>query len=109
MGKIDDLYIASSYLEHYRHAKKRSIEFSLSFLSFKNIMRAKKCGYTGIPLTVARRGEAEKPSDRTIDRINNSIGYESGNVIAVCRCANSLKAMWENPTYPISIPVYAQG
>lgn len=99
---MDDLLIARKYISKADNAKKYDIEFSLSLVSFKNLMSAKKCGYTGIKLTTPRGGGLPiRCTDRTIDRIDNTLGYISGNVIAVCHAANQLKAVWENPNNPI--------
>ena len=98
---MDDYTIARKYVRKIDNAKSAKIPFSLSLNAFKNLMKAKKCGYTGIQLTI---GIERKPNftDITIDRIDNSKGYESGNVIAVCHGANQIKSRWEDPSNPIN-------
>jgi hypothetical protein len=51
----------------------RGVYFDLSFQTLKNVMRAKKCYFTGIPLD---------RNNRTVDRVNNKKGYVKGNVVA---------------------------
>jgi hypothetical protein len=99
---MNDLDIARRYINKAANAKQNNIQFELSFTSFKNLMKAKKCGYTGIKLTTPRGGGCSSLcTDRTIDRIDSQLGYISGNVIAVCSAANSFKAIWENPNNPL--------
>jgi len=99
-----DLIIAEKYIKKAESARLAQTEFSLSFVSFKNLMSAKKCGYTNVELTAPRSGGKHVlATERTIDRIDNSIGYVSGNVIAVCHAANKLKAILENPNNPMTI------
>lgn len=90
-----DLYVARKLHAKYENAKDRGIEFALSFRSMKNLMSAKKCYYTGIPLTRPEPGKTLKASDITIDRIDSTKGYVSGNVVACCNIANNMKAMAE--------------
>ena len=54
-------------------AKSRGIEFELPLQSLRNIMRAKKCYFTGQELT---------KRTKSIDRIDNTKGYVKGNVVA---------------------------
>ena len=42
-----DAYCAESYLIKMQSCQQRGVEFKLNFTSFKNLMRAKKCYYTG--------------------------------------------------------------
>lgn len=68
-----------------------------------NMLRAKKCHYSGIELTPgARPGEQQKFTDFSIDRIDSSKGYIPGNVVACCRAVNEMKSYLEsrgeNPT-----------
>ena len=93
---MDDLKIAKKYVTKATNAKQSGVEFTLSLTSFKNLMRAKKCGYTGIPLT---EGGNANPifSDVSVDRIDNSKGYVRGNVIAVAHGVNQVKGNLENP------------
>lgn len=63
-------------------AHSRGKEFNLTLLSVRNLLSAKKCYYTGRPLT-------EK--NISIDRIDNTKGYVIGNVCACDIEVNNLK------------------
>lgn len=93
---MDDVRIAQLYAAKSDQAKKGNITFTLPFISFRNMMRAKRCFYTGIDLTDSRPGMALRATDRTIDRIDCTKGYVKGNVVACCHAANNLKSVWEN-------------
>ena len=93
---MEDIEIARKYVEFYDSRTKEGKSVELSFTSFKNLMRAKKCAYTGVKLTDKEPGK-QRASDRTIDRIDNSNGYVKGNVVAVCFSANNFKSRLENP------------
>jgi hypothetical protein len=93
---MNESKIARAYLRKIQSAKDRGITFKLSLLSFSNLMKAKRCAYTHILLTepVSVKSGQKAPvrgTDRTLERIDNSKGYEKGNVIAVCHGANELK------------------
>ena len=88
---MEDTIIARKYLSKLENAKARGIEFKLTFIAYKNLVRSKKCFYTGIDLS-----EVEGAADqRTIDRINPNKGYVSGNVVACCKAMNHMKAVME--------------
>jgi hypothetical protein len=94
-----DLYCAKHLAWKAENAKKRGIEFDLSFQSMKNLMGAKRCYYTGIILTKSSGKEANgelRLSDFTIDRIDGSKGYVKGNVVACCHAANQMKNQFES-------------
>ena len=90
-----DLYVAKKMAKKARDAKDRGIEFSLSFQAMKNILSAKKCYYTGIPLTTSE-GSVQKASDLTIERVDPSKGYVVGNCVAACYAANNIKSQLES-------------
>jgi hypothetical protein len=94
-----DLYCAKHLTWKAENAKKRGIEFDLSFQSMKNLMKAKRCFYTGIILTKSTGKEANgelRLSDATIDRIDGTKGYVKGNVVACCHAANQMKNQFES-------------
>lgn len=91
-----DLYCAMKLQRKAENARQRGVEFKMTFTMMRNILRAKKCYYTGLPLTRARDGKPIRGSDLTIDRVDNTIGYVPGNVVASSHAANSLKAMVES-------------
>jgi len=86
--------VLTKYKNKVQNAKERGIEFSLSLTSFINLMKAKKCQYSGVFLTEPDSG-SPSPTDRTIDRIDPSKGYIKGNVVVCCHAANQLKAFCE--------------
>lgn len=87
-----DLYVMEKMQSKMKNARSRGIAFNMTFQSMKNICRAKKCYYTGLPMTKPRANEPLRPTDMTIERIDASKPYEKGNVVAVCYAANQLKS-----------------
>lgn len=88
-----ELYVARKFCSKAQNAKDRGLEFTITLTSMRNILKAKKCFYTGLPLTLpdpAMDGRL-RPTDLTIDRIDATKGYVPGNVVACCHAANSLK------------------
>lgn len=92
-----ELLVASKYRGKVDNAKNRDIPFSLTLNDFRNLLMKKRCAYTGIPLTLHKQGSPTN-SDLTIERIDSSVGYLKGNVIAVCSAANSVKGVLEDPS-----------
>jgi len=91
-----DLYCADKLRRKANDAKERGIEFSMSFQSMKNILRAKKCYYTGMAIKRPKFGiNNAEADDLTIDRIDCTKGYISGNVVACSHAANQLKSQVE--------------
>lgn len=87
---MNDINIARKYLAKAASCVDRGIGFDLSIQSYKNLMRAKKCYYTGIPME-----DEDGPFKRTIDRIDATKPYEKGNVVACCHFANKMKSYVE--------------
>ena len=94
-----ELFVASYYASKVESCKKRGIEFKLNLVSVRNLLRTRKCPYTGKELTVPRAGKQALTTDITIDRIDNTKGYVKGNVMAISNRANNLKSIFENPEY----------
>ena len=99
---MKDVNIARKFITKYKDAKTRGIEFNLSLLSFKNMMKSKKCGISGMTLTDSN-GEPAKFTDRTIDRIDSTKGYVKGNVMCVCSGINKFKGILENKEHPMTL------
>ena len=93
---MTDQEVAQKYINKINNCRAASTVFSLSFFEFKRLVTAKKCKYTGIALTNSGKNN-NIATDVTIDRINNNIGYVTGNVVACCHGYNSFKAAVENP------------
>ena len=99
----NDVYIAQKYLSKKTNALQRGFDFTLSFSAYKRIITRKTCYYTSIRLTDDDRTAA---SHRTIDRIDNTLGYVGGNCVASSNLANSIKAaVIENPTSAMVLTV----
>lgn len=99
-----ELWVANYYKAKVESCRDRGIEFKLSLISVRNLLSAKYCGYTGMELTRNKAGaKSACQSDVTIDRIDNSIGYVKGNVIAVSNVANNFKSIFENPVYKMDM------
>lgn len=88
-----DLIVARKLYRMSVRAKERGVEFNLGFVSLRNIMKAKRCFYTGMPITL--EGGGEEDSYLTVDRKDPTRGYEKGNVVACSYFANKLKNTWE--------------
>jgi len=95
-------FVAEYYVGKSRSAIERDIPWKLSLMSFRNMMRATVCPYTGVLMTKPNLS-TPKPTDITIDRIDNTKGYIPGNVMAISRMANNFKSIFENPKYPLDM------
>lgn len=82
---MEDIVLAKKYCALYSSAKTRQIEFTLTLKKLRNLLKAKRCFYTGIPF--------EETGDyaRTIDRVNSNLGYTDENTVACSNKINSLK------------------
>lgn len=98
-----DLFVAQKYKNKENSAHARNLSFTLTFAQFRHLFTRKTCGYTGVIMTVSSVDGAQPETDLTIERIDNSKGYEFGNVIAVCKAANALKAVLENPMCTLNV------
>lgn len=103
MREITDEYIARRYISKLANARKANIEFTLPLMSFSNILKTKKCQYTGILLTLPRANAPIRGTDLTLERVDNSKGYIKGNVVAVCHEANNIKSLVENTDSVLSV------
>lgn len=95
-------FVAEYYVNKAKSAAERQLPWKISLLSFRNMMRTTVCPYTGVLLTKPNL-HAPKPTDITIDRIDNTKGYIPGNVMAISRQANNFKSIFENPKYPLDM------
>jgi len=96
-------FVANYYVNKAQSAKDRGVEWGLSLVSVRNMMRCTKCPYTGEELTIPNQKASPRPTDVTIDRIHSSKGYVPGNVMVVSRAANNFKSIFENPQYPLDM------
>lgn len=96
-----DINVAKFILFKVKSCKERGVEWKLTFQAVKNLMKAKKCYYTGQKLTQPVKGIAgfiKRETDITLDRIDCKKGYVKGNVVACSTWANQLKSEAENKT-----------
>lgn len=77
---------AKKFLKLKQSAHSRGKSFNLSLTSVRNLLRAKKCYFTGVPLT---------PANMTVDRLDASKGYIIGNVVACDATFNRLKGSYD--------------
>ncbi|MDX9668662.1 hypothetical protein [Pseudomonas sp. P8_250] len=97
-----ETFVADFYKNKAQSATDRGMDWQLSLVSFRNLLRTKTCPYTGVALTVPKLSQP-RHSDLTIDRIDSSKGYIPGNVMAISRAANNFKSIFENPQYPLDM------
>lgn len=79
-----DIEVAKKYAAVQQSAKTRGLVFDISFAEFKKIYNTKKCYYTGKRLMHG--------ANFSFDRVDNSKGYVSGNIVACDITFNHLKA-----------------
>ena len=84
---MNDLKVARKYVSLEQSSGRRGIEFNLSLLSLRNVLRAKRCYYTKVVLTT----EEGQPNSLTIDRVDNTKGYVTGNIVACSQEFNQRK------------------
>lgn len=99
----EDMFAAKRFLKQKQRAKEKGLEFDLTLIEFIRIVGRKYCFYTGKPMIKPMGEQTESPMTLTLDRIDNSKGYVSGNVVACTRAANALKAVWENPLQELTV------
>lgn len=90
-----DRFVVQYYQNKLTSCKARGIAFNLTFLQVKNLLRAKKCQYTGVELTHTQGPSGQRGTDLTIERIDNNRPYETGNVCAVSFDANQAKSSFD--------------
>lgn len=101
INRHDDVTLAKRYINKFNKCVAREIDWQISFSDYKRLMKIKRCQYTGMELTDPDC-EPNKPTDRTIDRINAELPYTKDNIIICCHAANSLKAVWEDNRNPLT-------
>lgn len=102
---MDDLHIARKYVAKADQAKSLGHDFELTFTEYKRLILKKTCAYSGLPFSPV----VNTWSSRTLDRIDNSLGYVSGNVVACTHGMNQIKSQAENPAIPIDLKTLAKG
>lgn len=93
---MSDIALARKYVNKANSCIDRGIPFELSFNEYKRLMTLKRCFYTRLPLTHKLR---------TLDRVDNALGYTKENTVA-CHCDfNAIKSVWENPVNSLTQPM----
>jgi len=82
---LTDYIVAKKLIQLKQSADSRGIEFDLSFVAVRKLMNAKVCFYT-------RKKFGEDLDARSIDRVDSSVGYVDGNVVACTVDINRKKA-----------------
>lgn len=99
-----DALIAKKYRNKIDDARQRGLEFSLTLMEFRRLFTRKRCEYTNLPLEVSRNENGKLNNNSlTLERVDNSQGYVQGNVIAVCKAANGIKSVFENPSNALNV------
>ena len=83
---LTDYDIAKCFCNKVKSSQDRGIDFELTLLGFSNLMKAKTCYYTGLPL---------EATTRSVDRVDDSKGYIKGNVVACHTAINQMKSILE--------------
>jgi len=90
---VEDYDYSVRYVQKAKSCKERNIPFLLTFSEYKNILKTKKCKYTGVEMNDV----VNDPFLLTLERIDANLPYVKGNVVAVCNFINSFKSvMLEN-------------
>ena len=71
---ITDIIVAKKFMSLHSSATSRGIQFELSLNKVRQLLSAKRCYYTNKPF--------DDENKRSIDRVDNNIGYIDSNVVA---------------------------
>lgn len=81
---VNDIDLAKKLCQIYSSANERNIPCTLTLKKLKNIMKSTHCYYTGVAF--------DNVHIRSIDRVDNTIGYIDSNLVASDKDFNSKKA-----------------
>ena len=101
MSKADfDLYVAKKLISKAKNAKERGLSFEMTYAMMRNVLRSKRCFYTGVAIEPPV-GDATnlKLWNLTLDRIDSSKGYVEGNVVACSYAFNQMKERVDSAGY----------
>lgn len=85
-SNMDTLSIAKCFVEKANSCKGTKKTFTMTFSNFANLKQQTHCAYSGIKF------QEKGDFSFSFERIDNSKGYEDGNVIPVCRIINNLRS-----------------
>lgn len=92
--KGDHLAAMDKFNDYKVKAKKRGIEFNLDFDTFKKVAK-QNCYYCDEPPSNVNKIPKKEWADDFVysglDRLDNSIGYQSDNVLPCCKYCNYMK------------------
>jgi hypothetical protein len=91
MSRITDTEVAKKFMYIHKSAKDRKIDFDLKLTDVRSLLTTKTCFYTGVKFDEGH----DKPHSRTFDRVNNKLGYVTGNVVACTKEINQYKGNME--------------
>lgn len=81
-----DIKAANKLLHLKSSAEGRGLPFTLSFNKVKRLLKQKRCFFTGAEFVTG-----DKDLARTIDRVDNDLGYTDANVVACIAAVNRIK------------------
>jgi len=81
---VKDIDIAYKMVATRQSATTRGYQYGISFNKMKQLMTRKTCYYTGVKFN-------NSTNRRSIDRVDNNIGYIDSNVVACTITINSIK------------------
>jgi hypothetical protein len=76
----------------------RGLEFALDFNDVLRRVKTGRCEVTGIPFDMRQKpqGGLDFPFRASLDRIDNTVGYVTGNIQVVCKLFNTAKWVWND-------------
>ena len=83
---LSDLEVAKKMIKISQSASDRSLEFNLTFVTVRKLLLEPKCYYT------QKKFDENGPYARSFDRVDSSLGYVEGNVVACTVDINSKKS-----------------
>lgn len=85
-NSVTDEDVARKFLQVKESARSRGIEFGLNLTTVRNLMKAKRCAYTGLPYDYS-----DPQKSPSFDRKDYKKGYIKGNVVSCRKDVNELK------------------
>lgn len=92
LGKTKQPWFVRAHSSLGVGARRRAIPFNISAKDILDQFERQGgvCAYSGVKMTIKEYG-VKRGTDASIDRVDNSVGYEPGNIKAVCRALNVAK------------------
>lgn len=81
------------YYNKWMNSMRRGIEFKLTQKQFKDLISKTRCAYSGVKFLNSGANNSRYP---TFERLDESKGYEVGNVVMVCKYFNHLRELSKN-------------